>query len=271
MRSPFLDGWNGWLGWNWVRSKSGSNIVRNLGRIYQGGFLTRCFGFVYVSTMLWSLRLLEGDERKIVFIFFIKRINEIVQNSPPFPSIKFHQLNFIPFIQSSWKILPQITREEARRATLYSDSRRLSWSRAKVWREGIKGDSLRAILGLRRRASVGADEFNRLKRGAGPPPESSSYVRRRRTLKTQSPKVLRSRRSGAERRDRVIRLERPPAPNKRRRAARRQTGRDKRPLRGEYTRSPQVGGTPEAGLIAKWAGRIFIVGVYARRYICVCV
>lgn len=36
------------------------------------------------------------DERKIVFIFFIKRINEIVQNSPPFPSIKFHQLNFIP-------------------------------------------------------------------------------------------------------------------------------------------------------------------------------
>lgn len=40
--------------------------------------------------------MLEGDERKIVFIFFIKRINEIVQNSPPFPSIKFHQLNFIP-------------------------------------------------------------------------------------------------------------------------------------------------------------------------------
>lgn len=32
-----------------------------------------------------------------------------------------------------------------------------------------------------------------------------------------------------------------------------------------------MGGTPEAGLIAKWAGRIFIVGVYARRYICVCV
>lgn len=90
-------------------------------------------------------------------------------------------------------------------------------------------------------------------------------------MKTRSPKVLRAAARGeAERRDRsVIRLERPPAPNKRRRAARRQTGRDKRPLRGEYTRSPQVGGTPEAGLIAKWAGRIFIVGVCARvcRYI----
>ncbi len=34
-----------------------------------------------------------------------------------------------------------------------------------------------------------------------------------------------------------------------------------------------MGGTPEAGLIAKWAGRIFIVGVYARVYadIYVCV
>lgn len=65
----------------------------------------------------------------------------------------------------------------------------------------------------------------------------------------------------------VVRLERPPVPNKRRRAARRQTGRDKRPLRGEYTRSPQVGGTPEAGLIAKWAGRIFTVDVCARVFI----
>lgn len=97
-------------------------------------------------------------------------------------------------------------------------------------------------------------------------------------MKTQSPKVLRAAARGeaersGERGRSVIRLERPPAPNKRRRAARRQTGRDKRPLRGEYTRSPQVGGTPEAGLIAKWAGRIFIVGVYARVYadIYVCV
>lgn len=157
MRSPFLDGWNGWLGWNWVRSKSGSNIVRNLGRIYQAGFLTRCFGFVYVSTMLWGLRLLEGDERKIVFIFFIKRINQIVQNSPPFPSIKFHQLNFIPVHSIIVKNSPtNYTRgAKTRNSLLREDSRRLSWSRAKVRREGIKGDSLRAILGLRRRASVG--------------------------------------------------------------------------------------------------------------------
>lgn len=32
-----------------------------------------------------------------------------------------------------------------------------------------------------------------------------------------------------------------------------------------------MGGTPEAGLIAKWAGRIFIVGVYAHGYMCVCI